>query len=258
MHIFEELSRNRDVPASAEQEQTNEQGVAAHDVIVEYCGEWFPVRVDLPFSIGRDADLVIDENPLLHRRLLEISELCGMWVLRNVGSALAVTVTDGTGRLQSRLAPGAQLPLVFGRTVVVFTAGPTTYEIIVSIAAPAYGDPHSARPEGATTVAGVALTDSQRLLILAIAEPLLLREGSSMSELPTSARAAARLGWSITRFNRKLDNVCDKLDRLGVHGLRGGVHAYARNRRIRLVEYAISARLVTRSDLPLLDRERSA
>jgi hypothetical protein len=42
------------------------------------------------------------------------------------------------------------------------------------------------------------------------------REGTGMSELPTSAAAAQRLGWSITRFNRKLDNVCDKLDRQGV------------------------------------------
>ena len=76
-----------------------------------------------------------------------------------------------------------------------------------------------------------------------------------MGEIPTSAKAAARLGWNITRFNRKLDNVCDKLDRAGVQGLRGGVRSYATNRRIRLVEYALAARLVTRADLALLDLE---
>ena len=43
-----------------------------------------------------------------------------------------------------------------------------------------------------------------------------------MSELPTSAQAAERIGWTLTRFNRKLDNVCDKLDRIGVPGMRGG------------------------------------
>jgi hypothetical protein len=75
-----------------------------------------------------------------------------------------------------------------------------------------------------------------------------------MSELPTSAKAAERLGWTVTRFNRKLDNVCDKLDRIGVPGMRGGVKAFATNRRTRLVEHAIAARLVTREDLPLLDR----
>ena len=58
--------------------------------------------------------------------------------------------------------------------------------------------------------------------VKALAEPVLRREGTGMSELPTSAAAAHRLGWSITRFNRKLDNVCDKLDQLGVSGMRAG------------------------------------
>jgi len=83
---------------------------------------------------------------------------------------------------------------------------------------------------------------------------MLLREGTGMSDIPTSVNAAKRLGWATTRFNRKLDNVCDKLDRVGVQGLRGGVRSYATNRRARLVEYAIAARIATRFDLPLLDQ----
>ncbi len=82
---------------------------------------------------------------------------------------------------------------------------------------------------------------------------MLRREGTALSEIPSSAQAARRLGWALTRFNRKLDNVCDKLDRLGVSGLRGGPGAHATNRRARLVEYAVSSRLVTAADLPLLD-----
>ena len=41
-------------------------------------------------------------------------------------------------------------------------------------------------------------------------------------------------------------------------GLRGGVRSYATNRRVRLVEHALAARLVTREDLPLLDEEQLA
>jgi len=63
-----------------------------------------------------------------------------------------------------------------------------------------------------------------------------------------------RLHWPITTFNRKLDNVCDKLDRVGVRGLRGGRGNLATNRRLRLVEYAVATRLVSREDLVLLDR----
>ncbi len=40
--------------------------------------------------------------------------------------------------------------------------------------------------------------------------------------------------------------------------VRGGVRSYATNRRIRLVEYAIAARLVARTNLPLLDRDPDA
>ena len=60
----------------------------------------------------------------------------------------------------------------------------------------------------------------------------------------------------MTRFNRKLDNVCDRLARIGVGGLRGGQGRLASNRRARLVEFAVATRLVTRNDLYLLDAYR--
>ena len=107
---------------------------------------------------------------------------------------------------------------------------------------------------GETTVGPIALTLSQKQLILALAEPMLTREGSGISSVPTSAQAAARLGWPSTKFNRKLDNVCDKLDRIGVRGLRGGPGKLASNRRARLVEHAVFSRLVTIDDLPLLEK----
>lgn len=232
------------------------EGTAADDapaVRIEYCGEWHPIAPDRSFTVGREADLVVDDNPFLHRRLLEIRELEGIWLLSNVGSRLTVTVTDGAGRLQSWLAPGGRLPLVFGVATVVFTAGPTTYELSVHMAEPAFTETTPASFEGTTTIGDVSLTPAQKLVILALAESMLLRDGSGMGGIPTGAQAAARLGWSVTRFNRKLDNVCDKFDRLGVRGLRGGVRSYATNRRIRLVEYAIAARIVTRADLVLLD-----
>ena len=222
-------------------------------VAVEFCGEWHQVDAARPFAIGRDADLVVDDNPFLHRRLLEIEFSGGLWVLSNVGSRLAVTVSDGAGRMQSWLAPGGRLPLVFEHTVVVFSAGQTTYDLSIHLAEPVFDQVEPASPDGQTTVGVLAFTPSQKLLMLALAEPVLQLDGTGMSDIPTSARAAERLGWALTRFNRKLDNVCDKLDRAGVKGLRGRIDDHAMNRRARLVEYAIAARLVTRADLPMLD-----
>lgn len=73
--------------------------------------------------------------------------------------------------------------------------------------------------------------------------------------VPSSADAATRLGWGRTRFNRKIDNVCGKLARVGVAGLRGDSGKLATNRRARLVEHAVTSHLVTSDDLPLLDSQ---
>ncbi|WP_051191750.1 hypothetical protein [Microbacterium luticocti] len=228
------------------------------EVVVEFAGERFTVRPGEVFTVGREGDLAIDDNLFLHRHFLTIECVDGLWLLSNVGSRLSATVTDSGGRVQAWLAPGARLPLVFEATTVIFSAGPTTYEIVLHAAAPAFRETARFDDEvGQSTIGEVPLTQSQKAMIVALAEPLLRREGAGMSELPTSAQAAQRLGWTLTRFNRKLDNVCDKLDRVGVPGMRGGVRSYATNRRVRLVEHAIAARLVTRDDLPLLDLAHS-
>lgn len=227
---------------------------SAGGVTVEFAGEYVTVPTGTRFTIGREADLSLDDNRFLHRHFLRIEEAGGLWWLVNIGARMAATVTDTEGRVQAQLAPGARLPIVFGVTTVVFSAGPTTYELSIHAAEPAFRD---TRPEaiegGESTIGAVPMTPSQKLIIVALAEPVLRREGAGMSELPTSAAAAQRLGWSLTRFNRKLDNVCDKLDRQGVPGLRSGVSTSATNRRVRLVEYAVASRLVTRDDLPMLD-----
>ncbi|GAA5201425.1 hypothetical protein [Microbacterium jejuense] len=225
---------------------------------VEFAGEEFAVAPDEVFTVGREGDLAIDDNLFLHRNFLTIRNVEGLWLLSNVGTRLSATVTDTGGRVQAWLAPGARLPLVFAATTVIFSAGPTTYELTIHAAEPTFREtqpPFADDDDGLSTIGDVPLTHSQRVMILALAEPVLRREGTGMSELPTSVQAAERLGWTLTRFNRKLDNVCDKLDRAGVPGLRGGVRSYATNRRVRLVEHAIAARMVTRDDLPLLDLE---
>ena len=231
---------------------------ASGAITVEFAGEFFHVEAGTPFLIGREGDLEIDDNPFLHRHFLEISDAGTLWWLSNVGSRLTATITDASGGVQAWLSPGARLPLVFERTSVVFSAGATTYEIVIHATEPAFRQTmREASPGGDSTIGDVPLTESQKLLIVALAEPMLRRDGSGMSEIPSSAAAAARLGWTVTRFNRKLDNVCEKLDRLGVPGMRGGPRSVATNRRARLVEYAISSRLVVREDLSMLERPQS-
>lgn len=221
---------------------------------VEFCGEEYTIDTGAEFGIGREADLSIDDNPYLHRRFLSISNDFGMWWLNNVGTLLTATVTDASGTMQAWLAPGAKLPIVFQTLHVMFSAGATTYDFTISSDADYFNTSVAVDGTGgSTTVLPVTLTTSQRQLIVALAEGVLTQSLPGRGSIPSSAEAAQRLGWSMTTFNRKLDNVCDKLDRLGVAGLRGGRGKLATNRRARLVEYAVTTRLVGIDDLPLLD-----
>jgi hypothetical protein len=223
-------------------------------VTVEYGEQVFDLQPGSPFDIGREADLSLADNRFLHRRFLRIVHEHGFWWLVNIGSSIAATVSDPHTGTQAWLRPGARLPLTFRQLVVVFTAGPCTYEIVVHNAEPIWQETVIlAGLAGETTVAALPLTPTQKQLIVALAEPMLLREGSGVITIPSNMEAAKRLGWPMTRFNRKLDNVCDKLDRLGVDGLRGGLREHATNRRARLIEFAVSAGLVTAADLDLLN-----
>lgn len=228
---------------------------------IEFAGEWVEVDPERPFVVGRDGDLTVDDNPYLHRQFLEIAHRDTLWWIANVGTRLSATVSSAGGAVQSWLSPGASMPIVFEEAVIVFTAGPTTYELGLHCEAARYAMSAAQAQvlgDGESTVMPVSLTPMQRAVIVALAEPMLRREGVRVSELPSSAAAADRLGWTMSRFNRKLDNVCDKLDRMGVQGLRGGAGALASNRRARLVEYAVASQLVTRADLPLLDEQWQA
>jgi len=99
----------------------------------------------------------------------------------------------------------------------------------------------------------VPLNDEQRLLLVTLAELRLRDRGAPSSAIPPNRVVSQRLGWSTTKFNRKLDNLCGKFHRLGVAGLKGDSGALASNRRERLVNHVLTTGLIARSDLELLD-----
>jgi len=207
------------------------------------------------FTIGREADLVLDAtNPFLHRVFLSIDNHEGLWWLNNVGTRLSATVSARQRGIEAWLSPGGRLPLVFPAMMVCATAGDTTYEFqILCDDAPFQPVALDANfSSGNTTLGSVSLTQDQRLLIVALAENMLRNLDHGVGAVPTSQDAARRLGWAVTKFNRKLDNVCYKLEQLGVAGLHGGPTKLAISRKARLVEYCVGTSIVTRDDLQLL------
>jgi len=241
---------------------TEEQPSTGNDdpgLRVEFAGEQFTAVPGREFLIGREGDLALDDNPYLHRSFLRLDHRGGLWWLDNVGSRISATISDPDGRMQAWLAPDAGLPVIFARTTVIFTAGPTTYEIFLILGEPQFTTAPAPVPVAqGLTLGDVTFTPDQLLMIIALAEPALRRAGWGKADLPSNQEAAQRLGWATSRFNRKLDNVCQKLSKVGVKGLHGGPGRLATERRIRLVEYALAARWVTTRHLSLLDPEPPA
>lgn len=225
---------------------------------VGFCGELRQIDVGQSLTFGRAADLVIDDNQFLHRQVGQLAHRSGLWWLDNIGTRIPLSVKDLTSRSQVTLAPGRSLAISFPTAAVQFSAGRSNYELEISVPIP-FGQPRLRLVEGegdpadgeTISLANVPLTLDQKLLIVALAEPT-LRSGEADIETPSNRAAAHRLGWTITRFNRKLDNVCDRLTRAGVSGMRGQAGVLASDRRTRLVEHAVSSGLVSPEDLALL------
>lgn len=229
----------------------------AGPLIVDFCGEIHEVMSEQSLTFGRSADLAIDENPYMHRVLGRFEARHGRWWVCNLGSRIALEIFDRSTRSKATLMPSTDQALPGTDVVVRFAAGPTVYEVDVRCtaweSAEADDDLH---PGDTIKASDMPMTESQLQLIVALAEQK-LREPQAPLHIPATKEAAARLGWPTTKFNRKLDNVCEKLTRSGVTGLKAGAGDIATDRRRRLVEYSVSVGLVDASMLPMLDETPS-
>jgi hypothetical protein len=229
---------------------------------VDFIGEITEVEPGEELTFGRQADLHIDDNRHLHRVLGRFWSRGDAWWLTNEGRAITIQIADADSRSNVMLAPGSEIALSFPNSILRFRAGITDYEVVVRVPdrdakdGDAEDDLLEADDSELDTIAlgDLMLTDEQRLLLLALAEGT-LRDPHSNDELPTNRAVARRLGWSITKFNRKLDNLCDRFSKLGVGGLRGSIDQLATDRRRRLVEHAVQSGLIARPQLSLLPAE---
>lgn len=239
----------------AELEQSRSQATAQNSALVlEFAGRQERILPGTTFVIGRGADLPIEDNKYVHRRFLEIVQHEGIWRLTNVGSRLTASVASADGMAQSWLDPGASMPLVFDSTAVMFTAGETTYELTIHAETPFYqvSTPWTSTQED-DGVAGL-LSPVQRILLTALAEPLLRLNAPGAVQLPAMDDVARRLGWAPEKFQRRVGSLIDKFSRHGVRGLeRSAAGALPDSARTRIAEYAVGARIVTADDLDLLE-----
>ena len=236
---------------------------AADQLVGEFADDVRRVDPGSELTFGRSADLVIDSNRFLHRVLGRFRHDGSMWWLDNAGSAIALRVDDVAGSSYAVVAPGTRVPLTYAEATVSFEAGRAAYRVTVerpallaaAVAGAAEGTVPSALDDAEATTAAVdvPLNDDQTLLLAALAEPFLRRDGATSVELGTNRQVAARLGWTITKFNRKLDWLCQKFAAAGVAGLVGSEDLLARDRRQRLVEHVLHTGIIGPEHLARLD-----
>lgn len=225
---------------------------------MEFVGAHAVVHPGDTLTFGRAGDIVIDEsNQFLHRVVGRFYFHRGLWWLENLGRHIELDlIADGGSHVRlAAVQPGEPppvTPLTSPRARLAFEAGGLPYELELAVrGAPMPAAPVSPAAPGVETSAygHVDLSADMRRLLVLLAEPVLRDPSAGPDTLPANKEIARRLGWSVTTFNRRLDRLCARLTRSGVRGLQGARGAEATTRRWRLVEHAISARLVTRADL---------
>lgn len=231
-------------------------------LFVEFCGEEHVVEPGGELTFGRSGGLEVDDNPYLHRVLGRFVHRSGVWWLDHLADRTPVTVRDLHSPASATVAPGTSIVLTHGEFLVGFVAGPTRYELGGALEDRAWAidllGPDGL--EGTRTLdwGRVELNDDQRLLLVVMCEARLRDPAAWDQPVPSRRAGAARLGWSESKFARKLDHLCEKLARAGVSGVHGDSSAGAVDRRTRLVEHALDLSLVTVGDLALLERDRAA
>lgn len=226
---------------------------AAGILTVEFLGERHRVGGGSSLEFGRLGDVQIDTNDELPFVAGSFVALGVVWWLENRMTDTDLEIADRGSRSKILIAPRVRVPIGFDEFGVAFRIGRARYELSVEVApAPPCVEQRGAAPDDGQVWSRslVALNEEQRLLLTALAEPRLRGRGAGV--LPSNADVAERLGWRITKLNRKLDHLCIKFDKLGVPGLRATPGKLATERRRNLVEYCVRAGVITTADLDTL------
>ena len=222
-------------------------------LFLEFDGDEITLTTAQTLTFGRAADLVVGaDNMYLHRSLGCFVWDGGAWALQNLGRFIAITVVDRLGSARVRIGPGDTALIGFGEFSIRFVAGDESYEINGALEEPTELELGEREATDTAEYAKVDLNHEQRQLVACLAEPLLLGHEDWLVLMPSNREVADRLGWPITKFNRKLDYVCRRLGEQGVSGMRGVDGQQATVRRHRLVQVLTDRGTVTAADLALL------
>lgn len=228
-------------------------GPSAERLLVEHCGDVEVVASEAGLTFGRAADLVIDVNPYLHRVLGRFRHDGRSWWLDNLGRSMTLTLLSNDDLSSATLGPGASAPVLHVESVVSFTAGPANYELTVTNERAERLADLGARPDGPLVTlewGHVELSADQIELLGVLCATRLARPSDQWAVIPSNRECASALGWTLAKYNRKLDHLCNKLARSGVRGLHGDLGLSALDRRRNLIDHVVRIGLLDRCAEP--------
>lgn len=192
-------------------------------------------RPTTTLTFGRTGHISLD-----HEGVPEIVGLlepgASGWVIKSANDQ-AIEVKDRCSASSMRVAPGCSAPLFFDQAAVRFWIGRAKFGFDTRRI-----DQWSAEP--------MKLSTEQRQLLVGLARP---RLSGACNRLPRNQDLAREFGWSRSKLNRKLDQICKKFSERGVPGLHGSPDRLASQRRRILIDHVIELGLITTDDVAQLD-----
>ena len=213
-------------------------------VIRDDLGRSYAVQSGNRVIIGRSAEIVIgDDDPYLHRRLLQIWDNKGVWQLDNLGDRVVIQIVsaqDGAGNMI--LGPKESLFIPNGQWYLVFETIMRKYELTLEVAGPRLSPLRLApsQNDNDPTRGAVKTNREQIQLLIVLTEKLRKYPGVGDEAIPTVAQCAQTLGWTEKKTNSKIENLVKQISAQG--------RPLNRPYRVSLARYAYQTGLVNDFD----------
>lgn len=214
---------------------------------------------EISFGRSNEATLKLDRTEAdrsLSRYAGTLSLVDSQWVATNTSSRGQMNLQI-EGGLAAVIRPGAapfSLPTPCVAAMRIQTVTDYVMSIIVQGDMPLLRLPET---ESGTTTVEIAdlleLTDRERLLLAALAEPRLVNPHAHAWTVPSTSDLRARLGLRDKQMERTLNNIAEKMQPY-LGDLIGSNSGRSIARRFHMVDFAIRTDLVTVADVHRLDQ----
>jgi hypothetical protein len=165
--------------------------------------------------VGRSGTFPVGtDDVFLHRSLFQVWYGGLGWMIANRGRHIPLDIEPRGSRSLTRihLGPGAVTVMPAGPSAITFTAPERHYEIHIDIPSTGISRPSQLNTfDGDITHARHIPNEDQRIMLDALAAPLIKNPGANDGDLPSVKELAEQLGWTEKKTNQKIERLCQRL-----------------------------------------------